>query len=42
MKKRQIHIKLRVHENYRGAKDEGAQKLEAQKLKVRNLNGREF
>ena len=35
MKKQQNYIKIRLHENQRGAKSEGAQKLEAQKLKAR-------
>ena len=35
--KRQIYSMIKVHENQRGAKSVGAQKLEGQKLKVRNL-----
>ena len=38
--KRQIYIKIRVRENQRGAKSEGAQKLEVRKLKARNSKGR--
>ena len=37
MKKRQIHNKISVRENWRGVKTEGARKLE-----VQNLKGREF
>ena len=40
--KRQIYSKIRVRKNQRGAKSEGEQKLEARKLKERNLKGREF
>ena len=40
--KRQIYNEIRVRENQRGAKSEGAWKLEAQKLKTRNLKEREF
>ena len=42
MKIQQIYSKIRVRENQRAVKSEGAQKLEAQKLKALNLKGREF
>ena len=35
--KRQIYSKVRVRENLRGTKSEGARKLEARNLKVRKF-----
>ena len=35
MKKRQMYRKIRMHKNQRGAKSEGARKLEARNLEIR-------
>ena len=40
--KRQIYSKIRVREKQSGAESEAARRLEAQKLKAQNLNGRKF
>ena len=42
MKNQKKYSKIRVREIQRGAKSEGARKLEARKLNVQNLKGHKF